>query len=218
MFLKEVAPSVVNIITVAIFYLIERFWKRKVRKAWKLKSLYVDRRVGQDFSKARELSIVCPICHSEQAILRSGYACIYTYICIYIQFIPQPGSTGWAWLDVLRALCATKGLDVERESTTHFPPRESCVTVPKDRPLPSLFPTTWLCTTRLFTSSNTTRQTSTTSLIQLAPKTLFRFVRSKGTTFKRIPADTSFEAMLPFPFLVTEILQPFYRRTREGLA
>lgn len=75
-----------------------------------------------------------PICHSEKRSLVETSMRVYIYI--YIQFIPQPGSTGWAWLDVLRALCATKGLDVERESTTHFPPRP-CVTVPKD----SLFPT-----------------------------------------------------------------------------
>ena len=50
---------------------------------------------------------------------------------MYIQFIPQPGSqyTGWAWLDVLRALCATKGHLTKRKTApnhAHFSPW-SCV-------------------------------------------------------------------------------------------
>lgn len=139
-----------------------------------------------------------PICHSEKRF----YIYVYTYI--YLQFIPQPGSTGWAWLDVLRALCATKGLDVERESTTHFPPR-SCVTVPKDRPL---FPTRL----RNFHAILLV-ETSSKSLVTRAT---FRF---KGRIFKRVfLSGTKQRSKLCFPLSsprdrdFTALLQ----RTREG--
>lgn len=139
-----------------------------------------------------------PICHSEKrSLVETG---MRVYIYIYIQFIPQPGSTGWAWLDVLRALCATKGLDVERESTTHFPPRP-CVTVPKD----SLFPT------RL----RNFQLRDPKSLITRV-RTTFRFVRFKGRIFKRV-IERTLKLCPAFLSLwrVTEILQPFTQNKKR---
>lgn len=162
------------------------------------------------------------------------YTCIYKYIHTYINthhththtsnlFRSQVASTGWAWLDVLRALCATKGLLQRRKRANHahFSPR-SCVTVPKDRPVPSLSAANAF-SQNLLASFHAIHRVPLTNIPRSIPRILcYRFVyRTSGCFWPRIRLERVLhrtwcrrrkrKPSLAFPLTRDRFLQPLSR-------